>query len=181
MGKFSRVDDLEDTSVSIYTSTYCIEGGIDGSARFQKLPPSDAGIDALDSINPLQDLEGNHRSDDALSMTDNNSAQDVRTAEISAQHRLIGWTCLFLAIMSGSLIGPMFRYIQNAGIAPILAASWRCQCMSIFLSALAIFEWFSSRANRVAWMAPNPNLNGRPILLYVCIAGMGWAGNLLLW
>jgi hypothetical protein len=186
MGKFSRLYDLEDTSISIYTSTRSNEGGgMDSSTRFKKLASSEAGAEVMGSINPLHGLEDSHMSSD----TDGNltcsssgpSGGHERSTEMSIQQRLVGWTCLFLAIMSGSLIGPMFRYIQNEGIAPVLAASWRCQCMSLFLSTLAIFERCSSRTNRVAWLAPNADLNGRPILLYVCIAGMGWAGNLLLW
>lgn len=185
MGKYSQLDLIEDSSITIYERN--AEGSsLDGSssARFKKLASSDAGagLEELGSDNPLHDcndridMPGDSSHPNGVSV----EPSSRREPEMTVKQRLVGWACLFLAIMSGSLIGPMFRYIQNAGIAPVLAASWRCQCMSIFLSILAVLERSCNRANRVAWTAPNPDLNGT-ILFYVFVAGMGWAGNLLLW
>jgi hypothetical protein len=93
---------------------------------------------------------------------------------------VMGWASMFLAVMAGSLIGPMFKYMQNHGVASMLAASWRCQCMSILLIPLAIMERMYSKNASTDWTARKPDLSF-PIYMHVLIAGAGWAGNLLFW
>lgn len=98
----------------------------------------------------------------------------------SFRQLLMGWSSMFLAVMAGSLIGPMFKYLQNRGIASMLAASWRCQCMMILLIPLAIMERMYGKNAVTDWTARKPNLSF-PVGVHVLIAGIGWAGNLLFW
>lgn len=91
--------------------------------------------------------------------------------------KLLGWSAMFLAMMSGASIGPMFKYLENHSIAPLMAASWRCQCMLIFLIPLAFVE---SKFNPTQWFEVKPGLK-YPVIVYIIIAGVSWAGNLLSW
>jgi uncharacterized membrane protein len=91
--------------------------------------------------------------------------------------KLIGWFAMFLAMMSGASIGPMFKYLENQNIAPLMAASWRCQCMLIFLIPLAFIE---TKFHSTQWFETKPGL-GYPVIVYILIAGVSWAGNLLSW
>lgn len=94
--------------------------------------------------------------------------------------KLLAWLSMVLAILSGSSIGPMFKYMQKGGISPCLAASWRCQCMFIFLAPLAILERLRNDNAKVNFLAKKPDLTF-PVFGHVIIAGMVWAGNLLFW
>jgi drug/metabolite transporter (DMT)-like permease len=91
--------------------------------------------------------------------------------------KAFGWFAMFLAMMSGASIGPMFKYLENQNISPLMAASWRCQCMLFFLVPLAIIE---SKYNPTQWMEIKPGLT-YPVIVYILIAGVTWAGNLLSW
>jgi hypothetical protein len=72
--------------------------------------------------------------------------------------QIFGWGAMFLAIMSGATIGPMFKYMENQHIPPILAASWRCQCMLFFLVPMAIMEANSNKSMSVDWFSKKPDL-----------------------
>ena len=94
--------------------------------------------------------------------------------------KLLGWIALILAVISGSSIGPMFKYMENQNILPLMAASWRCQCMLFFLIPLAIIEINSNPLNYVKYFEKKEELK-YPIIIYILIAGLSWAGNLLSW
>jgi drug/metabolite transporter (DMT)-like permease len=91
--------------------------------------------------------------------------------------KALGWVAMFLAMMSGASIGPMFKYLENQHIAPLMAASWRCQCMLFFLIPMAAIE---SKYNPTQWFETKPGLT-YPVIVYILIAGVSWAGNLLSW
>ena len=92
-------------------------------------------------------------------------------------HTLLVWLCLFGAIMSGSAIGPMFKFMEQKHIAPSLAAAWRCQCMIVFLIPLAMVESLKSPAE---WMAKKHDLP-YTVYVHIIIASLAWGGNLLCW
>lgn len=94
---------------------------------------------------------------------------------------ILAWISMCLAILSSSTIGPMFKYMDNNNIKPILAASWRCQCMAIWLLPFTLLESFlSKKEDRVPWFEYRPGLRF-PVVIHVLIAGFLWAGNLMTW
>lgn len=94
---------------------------------------------------------------------------------------ILAWLCMFCAIVVGSSIGPIFKYMQWHHISPCLAASWRCQCMVIFLIPAAIIERnFSSIRNRIDWLEKKPDLQ-YPLFVHTFFAGLAWTGNLVCW
>ena len=106
----------------------------------------------------------------------------------SNQAVILAWICMITAIMVGSSIGPMFKYMESHHITPCLAASWRCQCMVIFLLPAAFLERISisnislttNYNQNVSWLAKMPDLS-YPLFVHIGIAGLAWAGNLLCW
>ena len=183
MGKFKELDSVEEEE----ESTYRFSGNVDDAKEKGVV---ESTVEQLVSENPM--LYGGDNvllniSSHSLGLSNHGGRlpnyvepNPAANREYSFRERIVGWVCLFLAIMSGSLIGPMFRYIQDRGITPVLAASWRCQCMSIILIPLALLERTVDPTKRVKWFSSNSELKG-PIILYVALAGIGWAGNLLLW
>ena len=87
---------------------------------------------------------------------------------------------LILALIGGAAIGPCFKYMEEAGITPFLSASWRCQCMLIFLAPIALIEYQSGKSHPVDWFQVKPGLYF-PLIVHVFIAGCLWAGNLMCW
>lgn len=84
-----------------------------------------------------------------------------------------------LAIFTNAGTGPMFKYMENNGIAPSLAAAWRCQCMLFFLIPLAIIElWKDGKVAEL--FQRKPDLPYR-VYVHVIFAGLGWCGTLLFW
>ncbi len=93
----------------------------------------------------------------------------------------MAWASVFLAMIAASSIGPVFKYMARHGIPPCLSASWRCQCMTIFLIPLAIAEvYLDPVKNSVDWFGYKPDLR-YPVIVHVIISGVAWAGNLLSW
>lgn len=64
-------------------------------------------------------------------------------------------------------------------ITPLLAASWRGQCMSIFLIPMALIESMYP-SKRVNWLEVKPGLP-YPIIVHTVFSGIAWSGNLLFW
>jgi drug/metabolite transporter (DMT)-like permease len=94
---------------------------------------------------------------------------------------LFAWLCMVMAILSGSTIGPMFKYMNSNDIPMLLSASWRCQCMSIFLIPLAFIEYkLSKKESRTGWFAKKPDLPF-PVIVHVLMAGLFWSVNLESW
>lgn len=87
---------------------------------------------------------------------------------------------LVLALIGGAAIGPCFKYMEEAGITPFLSASWRCQCMLVFLVPSAIIEHRSGKNPPVDWFDVKPDLYF-PLVVHVLIASCLWGGNLLCW
>jgi hypothetical protein len=112
--------------------------------------------------------------------SNNNEHNTYTNNKISWKERLAAWISLIFAILSGSTIGPAFKYMHKHDIKIILSASWRCQTMCIFLIPLAIIERISNKKNKVEWFSKKPDLN-YTILTHVIIAGIGWCSNLLFW
>lgn len=93
---------------------------------------------------------------------------------------LFAWTSMILAVFAAASIGPAFKYMENHGIGPCLAASWRCQCMAIILIPIAIIESRSKRRNRVDWWKVKPGLT-YPVIVHLTFSGLAWSLNLLSW
>jgi drug/metabolite transporter (DMT)-like permease len=93
---------------------------------------------------------------------------------------IIACLSLACAMISGASVGPVFKFMEEEGIRPCLAASWRCQCMALLLFPLAIMESYSNERNRVNWFEVKPNLP-YPLIIHVLFSGLAWAGNLLFW
>lgn len=68
------------------------------------------------------------------------------------------------------------------GVPSCLAASWRCQCMTLFLLPLAIIEAWSRRNTHepVPWFSRVPDLPF-PVWVHILIAGIAWSVNLYCW
>jgi drug/metabolite transporter (DMT)-like permease len=100
----------------------------------------------------------------------------------SKSNIIIASLAMGCAIMAGASIGPIFKYMQANSVPAILAASWRCQCMCIFLIPAAIIERFAKKSlpNRIDWFAKYPDLTFK-LYVHIFIAGLAWTANLLLW
>ena len=110
------------------------------------------------------------------------------TCSISSQ-TILAWISMIAAVFAGAAIGPMFKYMEAKNITPCLAASWRCQIMTLFLIPAALMEkYFYSissssiemNPNHVNWMTKKDDLSF-PIIVHILFAGIGWAANLLFW
>lgn len=104
----------------------------------------------------------------------------VKTSSIGKA--VFDWMAMALAIIAGASIGPVFKYMEQHDISACLACSWRCQCMCVFLIPLAFVEMYvhGSRGNKTSWFARIPELS-YPLYVYIFIAGVAWAANLMLW
>jgi len=93
----------------------------------------------------------------------------------------LAWASMILAVMSGSAIGPAFKWFEQHDIHETLAASWRCQVMAIILIPIACIEarYFSHPWNWLTWDR-KADLK-YPVVWYVLAAGLAWSLNLLCW
>ena len=92
----------------------------------------------------------------------------------------MAWICMILAIISGSAIGPMFKYMETTGVPPFLAASWRCQTMIIFLWPISFIETKFAEVEQVSLLSRQPDLE-YPVYVHVLIGCIAWCFNLLTW
>jgi drug/metabolite transporter (DMT)-like permease len=75
----------------------------------------------------------------------------------------------------------MFKYMRNNSIPMLLSASWRCQCMSIFLIPFAIIEYmYLPVKERTEWFSYKPDLQF-PVVVHIILAGIFWSVNLESW
>ena len=89
---------------------------------------------------------------------ENSISQSMKPSFIES---IKAWVCLSLAIMSGAAIGPMFKFMASRNIKPALSASWRCQCMVIFLVPIALFEIRGEQKqgrSPIEWFKKKPGL-----------------------
>jgi drug/metabolite transporter (DMT)-like permease len=89
----------------------------------------------------------------------------------------VGWTAMLLAILSSAATTPMFKYLEESGVSPGLAACWRSQAMSVFLVPIALIEAVATGEHIRAWER-RPDLEYQ-IFVHVGFAGLGWAASLL--
>jgi drug/metabolite transporter (DMT)-like permease len=89
----------------------------------------------------------------------------------------VGWTAMLLAILSSAATTPMFKYLEESGVSPGLAACWRSQAMSVFLVPIAVVEALTTGQHIKAWER-RPDLEYQ-IFVHVGFAGLGWAASLL--
>ena len=126
--------------------------------------------------------ESSHDANLSVSTSTENSVAD-RGVCISSKMKetLLAWISMLLAIMSGSSIGPLFKFLNDRGVPPMRAASWRCQCMVIWLAPLAMLEYYVTPADQQpSWSARKEDLYFQ-LWVHVLIAGILWAANLLAW
>jgi uncharacterized membrane protein len=81
---------------------------------------------------------------------------------------LLSWSAMFLAVLAAASLGPVFKYIAQHGVDPVTAASWRCQCMLLFLAPLAYIEHRSDEKYHVDWLARKPTLR-YPLFVHIMI------------
>jgi hypothetical protein len=65
--------------------------------------------------------------------------------------------------------------MRSNDIPMLLAASWRCQCMCVFLLPLAWIEhvfWLAPQ-DKPQWLAYKPDLMF-PVFVHVILAGLFW-------
>jgi drug/metabolite transporter (DMT)-like permease len=97
----------------------------------------------------------------------------------------LAWACMLLAIMSGAAIGPAFKLMEANHVPPVLAASWRCQCMCFVLWPLVMIEARvqGTQGFNMKWLWSRETLPGLsyPIVGYATLAGVAWALDLLCW
>ena len=129
-------------------------------------------------ISVANDDDNDNDDDDDNNANDCAVKNDTSTT-ITLKERISAWVSLLLAILSGSLIGPAFKYMAKYNIPPILAAAWRCQTMCIFLIPLALLER-CNKASQISWFSINPDLN-YSTFVHCIIAGVAWCLNLLFW
>lgn len=120
-------------------------------------------------------------SGDNASASTSLSPQRGLTSYFTTEFRnlVTAWLSMCLAVISGSSIGPVFKYMSTHGIHAMQSASWRCQCMLIWLGPLAIVEMMKE-SSHVTWFDIRPGLR-YPVYVHVILAGVFWAGNLLTW
>lgn len=92
---------------------------------------------------------------------------------------LIGLGSMFIAIMTNSLTGPAFKYIENHHIQPSLAAAWRGHCMVFFLFPIAYFEYLQT-GKTIQYFDKKDDLP-YSVYIHVLFGGIGWSGTLLFW
>lgn len=123
------------------------------------------------------------KSNNSNIKNDHESDASPRSTILSTSYlsTILAWISMLLAILAGSAIGPIFKYMAVHGIPARLAASWRCQTMSIFLLPMAIIESYLGRGkNVVHWWEVKPGLRW-PVVVHVAIAGLAWGANLVFW
>jgi drug/metabolite transporter (DMT)-like permease len=110
----------------------------------------------------------------------NNTETQITEQKQSWRDFLLAWFCMIVAIFAGASIPPVFKYLAKSGIRPCLAASWRCQCMTLILAPMALIESYSDKKYKVDWFAKKPDLPF-PVIVHVLFSGLAWGGNLTLW
>ena len=64
----------------------------------------------------------------------------------------ISWLALLIAVFSMSAVGPMFLWLEKAGVPPILAIVWRQITQTLFLIPPTIIEhWMAAKDGKVKW------------------------------
>jgi hypothetical protein len=112
-------------------------------------------------IPPLVEIDVVDNSDSA----NNNFTACNRKRLVYWAEQLFAWLMLLLAIISGSAIGPVFKYMEHKHVPPCLSAAWRSMTMMIFLIPLAAAEIvYRRRKNKepINWFVVNkesPTMN----------------------
>ena len=128
-------------------------------------------------------LSGSDKQANQSGKKDNREERGEVISATKLQHTwtqfLITWTSMLLAILSGASIGPAFKYMALHHIPARLAASWRCQTMTLFLIPLAFMEAIYDR-NTINWLE-KPADRQYPLYVHILIAGVAWGVNLTFW
>lgn len=155
-----------------YTQLSTLEGGQDDS------------LDQSTNGNILSSTDDCHSTSLLQNNVDSTSKATSDDGTFNVQHTwlnvAIGWIAMALGLLSAAGIGPMFKFMEEQHVQPALAASWRCQCMIIFLIPLAILEAVRNPKARIRWFDRKPDLDYQ-VYVHILIAGVGWSMNLLLW
>jgi drug/metabolite transporter (DMT)-like permease len=77
-------------------------------------------------------------------------------------------------------IGPMFKYMEQHGVRPCLAVSWRCQCMCIFLIPILIYQHRNNAIPRISWLGRHEDLK-YPFIVYIIVDCFAWSANVITW
>jgi drug/metabolite transporter (DMT)-like permease len=96
---------------------------------------------------------------------------------------ILAWGSIVMAVLSGSTIGPIFKYVEEQGVGAVMAASWRNQAMLIFLSPLAFAESVYEQHNKKPQVSifSTPLELRYPLLVYVVLDGLAWAMGSSAW
>jgi drug/metabolite transporter (DMT)-like permease len=154
----------------------------DGLDSYSKLDLEDreTHMDQRHGISKISVLEVEQSSSIDIDGTESAKVETQRSAFDRWRSFILAWVSVILAVLAGASIGPAFKYMSHHGIRSCLSASWRCQCMLIFLLPIAVFEAISDKNKRVDWFARKPDLK-YPVIVHVLFSGLAWSGNLLSW
>jgi drug/metabolite transporter (DMT)-like permease len=93
---------------------------------------------------------------------------------------LLAWVSILLATISGAAIGPTFKDMEELSVPPVLAVSWRCQCMIVFLIPILIYQYYDPKIPKIQWMKVYPGLR-YPYIYYIVLDSIAWSLNVISW
>lgn len=128
-------------------------------------------------------IDSNDDSHVSISVLPSIKTSDIKIKKHQLMNIILAWIALVVAVVSGSAIGPTFKYMESVrGISPILAATWRLETMTLWLIPFAAIESLANRGQveKVPWFSRQPGLLF-PVIVHVFIAGILWAINLVTW
>jgi drug/metabolite transporter (DMT)-like permease len=76
--------------------------------------------------------------------------------------------------------GPTFKYMEENAILPILAVSWRCQTMCVFLVPILIYQYYDPNIPQIKWTEVYPDLK-YPYFYYIIAQTIAWPTNVICW
>eukprot|EP01038_Epipyxis_sp_PR26KG_P007676 gene7676-10445_t len=116
-------------------------------------------------------------------LKDNTKRRNVNANNIlgCSLESILAWFSMALAILFGSSIGPIFKYMESLGITPCRSAAWRNQAMFLTLAPIALIEVIrTKKQDRVEYFSVKSGLTCC-VLGHIIFAGVAWAVNLNAW
>lgn len=109
--------------------------------------------------------------------TDADSTNNTDCNDTWFQSSVLAWASMILGVLSGSTIGPIFKFVEQRGVGAMMAASWRNQAMLVFLIPLALVEskYEVYAQKQQVSMFSTPHGLRYPLLAYVLMDGVAWA------
>ena len=106
----------------------------------------------LSSSNIIVDAEQADKNGNAEEDGDYDSKPTISTSTSSSASLVtLAYISLFLAIFSMSCVGPVFLYLLQHGLSPILCACWRNQIITLAFIPCVIIEWKYRKPEEKRW------------------------------